>query len=157
MALFQIRERRTKHMFDGSPNTHFFTKHNTADTEADTTTDLHQVTDFTPLHSTLFPPLVHRKPLQLLQRHALQRPLIRRTQHHLRHLPIVVPAPRLERLPPPRHAKAPLAPVLQPHLPQIVSPTRGEIQELVCDDARDGVVARIGAWGLAVAVAEEAG
>ena len=105
------------------------------------------------------PPLlpIHRKLPQFLHRRSFQRPLIRRTQHNLRHLLIIIPAPRIKCLLPPRHAKTPLAPIAQPRLPQIISPASRKVEKLVRHDARDGVVSCVGAWGLAVAGAEEAG
>ena len=86
---------------------------------------------------------IHRKLLQRLQIHPLQRPLIRSRQHNLRDLLIIITRPVLERLLPAIHTQTPLTAVLEPNIAQVVSLRSAVVQKLLCDDAGDAVVAEV--------------
>lgn len=79
--------------------------------------------------------LIHSKLLQILHAHALQRPLIRRLQHHLGDLLIIIPRPRRKGLFPTTHAQAPFAAVCETGLAQVVAPGGAEVEEFVGYDA----------------------
>lgn len=100
--------------------------------------------------------LIHSKLLQRLQIHALQRPLIRSRQHNLGHLLVIIARPVLKRLLPAAHTQTPLAAALEPNIAQIVSLRSAVVQELLCNDAGDAVVAKVRLGRFAVAGAREA-
>ena len=107
-----------------------------------------------PSHSLLL--FIHRKLLQRLQIHTLQRPLIRSRQHDLRDLLIIITRPVLKRLLPAVHTQTPLAAALEPDIAQVVSLCSAVVQELLCDDAGDAMVAKVRLGRFAVARACEA-
>jgi hypothetical protein len=87
--------------------------------------------DLTPSPLLLF---IHSKPPQILHIHPLQRPLIRRLKHNLRHLPIIHARPGLKSFSPATHAQAPFAAIRDSDLAQVVSARGGEVEELGCYD-----------------------
>jgi hypothetical protein len=75
--------------------------------------------------------LINSKPPQILHLHPLQRPLICRLKHYLRHLTIRIPRPRVERFFPPIHTQTPFTSVCEAGLTEVVTPRGAEVEELV--------------------------
>lgn len=101
--------------------------------------------------------LIHSEFLQRLQIHTLQCPLVRSRQHNLGHLLIIISRSVLKRLLPAAHTQTPLAASCEPSIAQVVSLRSAVVQELLCEDAGDAVVAKVRPGRFAVARACEAG
>jgi len=103
---------------------------------------------------------VDRKLLQIVHVDLSQRLLIRRVQEDLGHdlVSCRLPPARLERLQPSGRTQAPFAPSLHPgDRSEIIALSSTELEELVAHFGCHGVVAEVGGWDLAVAVAHVAG
>lgn len=80
----------------------------------------------------------------------------KKEKNPLGHHGIVLALRRVHRLLPPRRAETPLTPGRQADAAQVVAPGGGEVEELLGEQARDGVVAAVLGADAAVAVAVEA-